>query len=31
MVVDDVLRPGGRTFPRASFVVTAGDPRVQPA
>lgn len=31
MVVDDVLRPGGRTFLRESVVVTAGDPRVEPA
>ena len=31
MVVDDVLKPGGRTFVRASFVVESGDPRVQNA
>jgi len=31
MVVDDVLRPGGTTSPRAGFVVTAGSPRVEPA
>lgn len=29
LVVDDVLEPGGRTFERASFVVEAGNPRVQ--
>lgn len=28
MVVDDVLKPGGKTFSRASFVVEAGDPRI---
>ena len=31
MVVDDVLKPGGRTFSRAAFVVEAGDPRVKTA
>lgn len=31
MVVDDVLKPGGRTFERASFVVEAGSPQVKPA
>jgi alkaline phosphatase D len=31
MVVDDVERPGGTTFARTAFVVTAGDPRVAPA
>jgi alkaline phosphatase D len=31
MVVDDVLAPGGRTFPRASFVIESGDPRIRPA
>jgi alkaline phosphatase D len=31
VVVDDVLQPGGKVFPRASFVVEAGNPRVQPA
>jgi len=30
MVVNDVLQPGGRTTPRASFVVEAGDPAVKP-
>lgn len=30
-VVDDVLRPGGNTFTRASFVVEAGAPRIQNA
>jgi alkaline phosphatase D len=29
MVVDDVLKPGGKAFKRASFVVEAGNPRVQ--
>ena len=29
MVVDDVLKPGGKVFKRASFVVESGDPRVQ--
>ena len=29
MVVDDVLKPGGKTFKRASFVVEAGDPKVK--
>jgi alkaline phosphatase D len=29
MVVDDVLKPGGNVFKRASFVVEAGDPRVK--
>lgn len=29
-VVDDVLRPGGKTFSRAAFVVEAGEPRVVP-
>jgi alkaline phosphatase D len=29
MVVDDVLKPGGKVFKRASFVVEAGNPRVQ--
>jgi len=31
VVVDDVLRPGGRSFSRAKFVVEAGSPRVHPA
>jgi alkaline phosphatase D len=31
MVVDDILKPGGKTFERASFVVEANDPRVKPA
>jgi alkaline phosphatase D len=31
MVVDDVLKAGGKTFPRASFVVESGDPHVKPA
>lgn len=31
MVVDDVLKPGGRTFARAAFVVEEGDPRVNTA
>jgi alkaline phosphatase D len=31
MVVDDVLNPGGKTFPRASFVVESGNPAVQSA
>jgi alkaline phosphatase D len=29
MVVDDVLKPGGKVSKRASFVVEAGNPRVQ--
>lgn len=29
MVVDEVLKPGGKTFARASFVVEAGDPRIK--
>jgi alkaline phosphatase D len=28
MTVDDVLKPGGKTFQRASFVVESGDPKV---
>lgn len=31
VVVDDVEKPGGKIFTRASFVVEAGDPRIQPA
>ncbi len=31
MVVDDVTRPGGRVFPRATFVVEAGTPGAHPA
>ncbi len=31
MVVDDVLKPGGKVFKRASLVVEAGDPRVHPS
>lgn len=31
MVVDDVLRPGGKVFERQSFVVESGDPSVNPA
>ena len=31
MVVDDVLHPGGTTSVRAGFVVTSGNPRVEPA
>lgn len=31
MVIDDVLAPGGRTFPRAAFVIQSGDPRIHPA
>ena len=31
MVVDDVLKPGGKTSVRASFVVEAGDPSVKTA
>jgi len=31
MVVDDVLQPGGRTTPRASFVVESGDQHVRAA
>ncbi len=31
MVVDDVLRPGGRVFERQSFVVEAGNATVHPA
>lgn len=31
MVVDDILKPGGKVFPRASFVVEAGDPSIKPA
>ena len=30
-VVDEVLKPGGKTFSRAAFVVEAGDPRVNKA
>jgi len=30
-VVSDVLKPGGKTFTRASFVVEAGKPIIQPA
>ena len=30
-VVDDVLKPGGNTFTRASFVIEAGNPVIQPA
>ena len=29
MVVDDVLKPGGKTFERASFVVESGNPAIQ--
>ena len=28
MVVDDVLKPGGKTFQRKSFVVESGNPRL---
>jgi hypothetical protein len=31
MVTDDVLKPGGKTFRRASFVIEAGNPIVQTA
>lgn len=31
MVVDDVTKPGGKVFPRASFVVEAGIPGAKPA
>lgn len=31
MVVDDVLKPGGKTSSRAAFIVEAGDPRVKRA
>jgi len=31
MVVDDVLKPGGNTFQRASFIIESGNPAVQPA
>ena len=31
VVVDDVLKPGGKTLTRASFVVEAGKPGAQPA
>jgi alkaline phosphatase D len=31
MVVDDVTKPGGKTAPRASFVVEAGTPGAKPA
>ncbi len=31
MVVDDVLKPGGKTFSRAAFVVESGNPQVNPA
>ena len=31
MIVDDVLKPGGKTKAEASFVVEAGDPAVKPA
>jgi alkaline phosphatase D len=31
MVVDDIVKPGGTTFPRASFVVEAGKPRIESA
>ncbi|MEX1225061.1 MAG: alkaline phosphatase D family protein [Pirellulales bacterium] len=30
LVVDDVLKPGGKTFERSSFVVEKGSPAVQP-
>jgi alkaline phosphatase D len=29
MVVDDVTKPGGKTFERASFVVESGNPKIQ--
>jgi alkaline phosphatase D len=31
MVIDDVLKPGGKTFQRTSFVVEAGSPRLHNA
>ena len=31
MVVDDVLKPGGKTFSRAAFVVEAGNPKINSA
>lgn len=31
MVVDDVLKPGGKTFERASFIIEAGAPNVTPS
>ncbi|QDU64799.1 Alkaline phosphatase D precursor [Planctomycetes bacterium Pan216] len=31
MVVDDITKPGGKVFPRASFVVEAGQPGAKPA
>ncbi|MCA9187318.1 MAG: alkaline phosphatase D family protein [Planctomycetales bacterium] len=31
LVVDDVLKPGGKVFPRASFVVESGNPIVHKA
>ena len=30
-VVDEVLKPGGKTFSRAAFVIESGDPRVRSA
>ena len=31
MVVDEVLKPGGKTFSRATFVVEAGNPKIHKA
>lgn len=31
MVVDDVLKPGGKTFSRAAFLVEAGSPKINEA
>ena len=31
VVVDEGLKPGGRSFSRAKFAVESGDPRVHPA
>ena len=30
-VIDDVLKPDGKTFSRAKFVVQSGDPKIQSA